>query len=214
MEEDSMALKKRANAAFYRAIGKSLTAWQNVEQSLAGLFQIVSTCQSGEVARAIFFSPNDFSEKLKMTHIALRTALRAKTDSEEWKPLRKRMIDESEFRNALAHFSVAEEWGELGHRYILTPTMLNPGEEFKRADRRKKKLETLDVEAIVAVGARFEALADDVEEFATRLDREPQTHQLLEPLPKLGKRSPPRESALARKGRPRRRPPRRSPSPA
>jgi hypothetical protein len=168
-----MARRRRPNAVFYRAIGKSLTAWQSVEESLAGLFQIVSTCQSEEVARAIFFSPNDFSEKLKMTHNALRAPKRARTTLGSWSRLRNRMINESEFRNALAHFSVAEESGKEGRKFILMPTMLNPLEEFKRSDRRRKKLETLDVDAIVVAGVRFEALATEVEEFSKSIDREP-----------------------------------------
>jgi hypothetical protein len=169
-----MVRAKQPNAAFYRAIGKSLTAWQYVEQSLAGLFQIVSTCQSAEISRAIFFSPNDFREKLNMTHVALRTPLRAKAELANWSLLRKRMFDESEFRNALAHFSVVEEWSkEHGHRHILMPTMLNPSEEFKRSERRRKKLDALDIDGIVSAGTRFEALADDVKEFSTYINRAP-----------------------------------------
>jgi hypothetical protein len=78
------------------------------------VFIVASTCQSPDVAGSIFFSPSDFSEKLKMTHNALRTPLRAKNALNVWVTkagdpgLRKRMIDESEFRNVLVHFTVGE----------------------------------------------------------------------------------------------------------
>jgi hypothetical protein len=204
---------KKPNAAFFQAIGKSLVTWQYVEDALARVFQAASTCQSAEVARAIFFSPNDFGEKLKMTHNALRTPLRPKGALDAWLTqgeklgLRGRMIKESEFRNALAHFAVGEEWHrERGHRHILMPTLSDPNEETRRSARKNKLLDALDVDAIREAGTRFDALAKDIEKFAREIALAPETLQFQARPPESIKRSSRTNTARGQSARPTRKP--------
>jgi len=175
------------------------------------VFIVASTCQSPDVAGSIFFSPSDFSEKLKMTHNALRTPLRAKNALNVWVTkagdpgLRKRMIDESEFRNVLVHFTVGEEWSrEQGHKHILMPTLSDPNEENRRSDRKKKHLDALDIGAIRHAGTRFNALAKDVRKFAKEIALAPQSRPPQEQLVESNKRLPKTKNARAQRVRPKR----------
>ncbi len=162
--------------ALFHAIGKSLTSWQFVENSLAGVFAIVSTCQSERVSRAIFFSSRDFSEKLSMTHNAMRLMILDKgldkPTEAKWLLLRKKMIAESGFRNALAHFSLATQYfgNTAGEGIpILCPSLHDPNESYRYIDRRRKKMDTLDTSNIINIGKRFDALALDIGGFITHL---------------------------------------------
>jgi hypothetical protein len=91
-------------APFYRAIGYAITTWQQVESALCSVFIKVSTCREEQVATAIFYTFQDFSEKLKLVRCAARLTLSANTEFAEWEKLRKRLITSMELRNALAHF--------------------------------------------------------------------------------------------------------------
>jgi hypothetical protein len=106
-----------------------------------------------------------------MTHNAVREFLICKriTDTvylDTWTGVRKRMITQSEFRNALAHFT-------RGNLYrtptdpvsVLMPTLFDPMERYRREDRIKKKLDPLDTNAIKQAGIRFRALAVDIDKF-------------------------------------------------
>jgi hypothetical protein len=93
--------------AFYRAIGHAITTWQSVEVELCSVFCNVSTARDPNVGAAIFFSAQDFSDKLNMTRSAARITLRETPLLEEFLTLRKRMINASELRNALAHFQMS-----------------------------------------------------------------------------------------------------------
>jgi hypothetical protein len=108
---DTVALMMDTNppqaAPFYRAIGYAITIWQQVESALCSVFIKVSTCREEQVAAAIFYTFQDFSEKLKLVHCAARLTLSATTEFEEWEKLRKRLITSMESRNALAHFHAA-----------------------------------------------------------------------------------------------------------
>jgi hypothetical protein len=57
---------------FYRALGHAITLWQMVETEVCGVFIKVSTCRNEQVASAIFYSPQDFTEKLKLVHHSAR----------------------------------------------------------------------------------------------------------------------------------------------
>lgn len=93
---------------FYMVLGQAITSWQMVESEVCGVFVKVSTCRDRQAASAIFYSPQDFSEKLKLVHNSARLTL-AQPELDEWLKLRKRLIPASELRNALAHFHAATE---------------------------------------------------------------------------------------------------------
>src|SRR6266850_7913145 len=70
-----MVSRENEETAFYSAIGLGITCWQYVENSLSEIFAIVSTCRIKATATAIFFSQRDFSDKLAMTHAALKETI-------------------------------------------------------------------------------------------------------------------------------------------
>jgi hypothetical protein len=92
---------------FYLALGYALAGWQFVEAGLFKVFLKVSTCQNETIAAAIFYAIEDFGKKVEMTRCAIRLLLPDKSPLyADWQKLRKALIDQSEIRNALAHFHV------------------------------------------------------------------------------------------------------------
>jgi hypothetical protein len=199
LHPDTVALMIDTNPSqapqFYLAIGHAITRWQQVEREVSAVFVKTSTCQHAQVASAIFYSPQDFVEKLKLVHHSARLSLDA-SEFDEWLKLRKRLIIASQLRNALAHFyatieipgvgvkvpmaivqlssSGAEiERGQVafhppGVRWILHPNSANPNEKFKDRHRSDTK-KPMVAEDIVRAGNSFHSLMRDVEAFAARV---------------------------------------------
>ncbi len=154
------------------ALGEALTMWQAVESALFSVFCHVSGCADENVASAIFYSPNDFSEKLKCTHNAARIALSENPLLDYWAELRKRMINASEVRNALAHFTVIRSTefdasGNLISSHLrLRPNFQDVTEMFKQ---RKPTVENLSADYIIGHIIVFQKLTTDVKAFADKI---------------------------------------------
>jgi len=182
-----MAQKKGARAAdeefyqkqdfdgFTRAIGRAITDWQFVEKGLGMLFRILSASTSEQIAGAIFSSPRDFSQKLTLVHNVARYYFRKNADwMAAWDALRLRLVAESEFRNAFAHFSlhdaldINDETGLLEGTIELRPNSLDPNEPFRR---RRKELASMKKAEIEAADERFQLLFLDLARFQHALER-------------------------------------------
>ncbi len=159
----------------HEVLGRALTTWQEVESSLFDVFFRVSSCTHENVALAIFYSPHDFSEKLKCTHNAARMALNNNDMLGDWKMLRKRMINASEVRNALAHFILIRDTEfdaqdeVISSRLRLHPNFQDVTEEFRT---RKPTVQNLDADDIIGHTVTFRTLLNDVKAFAHEI---PQT---------------------------------------
>lgn len=165
---------------FYQAIGHAITQWQWVELATSEVFARVSTCRDVNVASAIFYAVTDFSDKLSLVDFAANQTLK-RTDilTSAWVPLRKRLIAESEVRNALAHFMVVFEMGPAGAsekkiRMMLAPND-NPNQEFrdKRGKGRKWTKLPMSVDAINTARRRFDRLSQDLREFSQKIPEPP-----------------------------------------
>jgi hypothetical protein len=157
--------------AFYQALGHAISRWAYVEQSLCSVFVLVSKCTDEKVARSIFYSLRDFSEKLNMTRNAARLCL-TNTQLQEFTALRTRLINESETRNALAHFELVNMISYPGvdvdnnDTVFLMPNPFDPNEPFKD---RKNNLRKFNKEEIIKAKNRFNVLDNDLHRFAASL---------------------------------------------
>jgi hypothetical protein len=178
---------------FYLALGRAITSWQIVESEICGVFVKVSTCRDEQVASAIFYSPQDFSEKLKLVLCSARLSLDT-PELDEWEKLHKRLIKASELRNELAHFhavieipggtpgptvemailqlsTAGTEIGDRaqvaphppGVRWVLRPNIANPNLKLKDTNKR---MVTAD---ILKAGNSFQSLIQDVKKFSATM---------------------------------------------
>ena len=156
----------------HESLGRAIITWQEVEAALFSVFRRVCGCADKRVASAIFYSPHDFSEKLKCTHNAARFALKKHGLLDDWIALRKRLLNASEVRNALAHFTVVHvteinERGEtVSSKPILHPNFLDVTEAFRT---RKPTVRDLDIHTVITRTDEFTALIGDVKKFAEKI---------------------------------------------
>ena len=103
-------------APFLQAIGRAITSWQLVEESLCRLFAKVASCQNERVAFAIFHHFHDFSDKVDLVNCAARISLSANPEFQVWAGemrknskagLKRRLLDAAELRNSIAHYHMA-----------------------------------------------------------------------------------------------------------
>jgi hypothetical protein len=103
---------------FEQAVGKAITNWQQVKEALCELFVVISTCDNAKIARAIYWSIRDFSEKLAIVRNTSRIALDGET-LEYFMRLRGDLIKASELRNAIAHYHVIFYGIAPGHGSVI-----------------------------------------------------------------------------------------------
>ncbi len=165
----------------YQALGQAISAWQFVEKALSGVFLKLLCAKNDDIGLAVFYSPRDFSEKLKTTHLIARIALSGNL-FEEWANLRKRLIDEAETRNCMAHFGYhtyfVEHYPTEGSRvrvstidYMLVPNTQDPQERLKK--RNKPSQTPLDAYALFAAYEHFMALISDLNNFSQKIPPQP-----------------------------------------
>jgi len=179
---------------FLFALGRGIAAWQAVEKSLCEVFLKVSTCRDAKVAAAIYYSPRDFSEKLHLTNNAARLTLSDSTLLEEWKGLRKQLIDGADRRNVLAHFHITlqipagsgttavlrriSHTGELigdtltDHaakrlRLLLQPNSSDPNEGFKEHQNKSKG--PMDLQDVMKARRLFGTLDGALKAFSRKI---------------------------------------------
>jgi hypothetical protein len=90
---------------FEQAVGRAITNWQEVEEALSALFVKTSTCDNLDVARAIYWTIHDFSDKLNIVRNAARLVL-DEDALRRFETLRRQLINASNSRNAIAHYHI------------------------------------------------------------------------------------------------------------
>lgn len=157
----------------YQELGHTITEWQSVEAALCNVFEKVSGCPNEKVAQAIFYAVVDFRDKLQMTHCAARQALNNEEMS-KWIELRKYVVDESEVRNALAHFGVVfmmkpnDEGNAVASEMMLMPNSADPNLQLKikRSKGPKWTKKPLSARDMLLARVRFRRLAEHLRELA------------------------------------------------
>ena len=183
---------------FFLALGYALAGWQFVEGGLFKIFLKVSTCQNETIAAGIFYAIEDFAKKVEMTRCAIRLLLPDKSPLyTDWQKLRKALIDQSEIRNALAHFHVGihatvGQSFELQYQFLssagdlvgppsaakqkdnhvatmlLHPNSLDPNEKFRETNRKKTK-KPMTSKDLLAARDGFNSLADALKTFSGKI---------------------------------------------
>jgi len=153
----------------HEVLGRALTTWQGVEARLYDIFCHMVGCLDEDVRSAIFYSPRDFSEKLKCTHNVVRFAVKDESLREEWTSLRKRMIDASQIRNCMAHFTLirATDFDATGDATLselqLKANFLDATLTFKQRD--VKTIDKLNADEIVQHTDIFVEIIGDAKKF-------------------------------------------------
>lgn len=174
------------DSIFYQTLGKAISLWQYVERDLCLVFEVIAQCRNEPVARAIFYTPKDFSTKLDIVHHVARIFLPGseKTGLKgEWFALRRRLRDASEVRNCLAHFQFITKgeiqptpqanWGNVpiygvDISYWLTPNYEDPNYEFTKSGQNGTK-RPLDHAGLTEAHARFLQLTADLKEITQKI---------------------------------------------
>ena len=157
----------------HEALGRGLTTWQGVEAELYRIFQRITDCLDEDVKSAIFFSPRGFNEKLKCTHNVIRFVLKDDDFLSDWKSLRKRMIDASQVRNCMAHFTLVRftEVNATGD-VILSELQINANFfdatlVFKKDDA--KTIDKLNADEIIQHTETFLEIIGDAKKFLEKI---------------------------------------------
>jgi hypothetical protein len=172
MADPYKPLREGEHLAFNEAIGEAIQRWSGVETALFQVFEIVSTCGNRTVAQAIFYAPQNFSEKLKITHSATRIYFTFASLA-EWSLLRGRCDRANTTRNNLVHFYLRDTIHAVNdspYSLSLHPNFWNPNEKYRRSERPRDE-QFYDLPRIRKAIDIFGTLALDVSAFAHSLKK-------------------------------------------
>jgi hypothetical protein len=192
--EDRAARLKSQFSSFHEAIGVGLVRWQGVEDALFAVFLRAAGCPDKDVASAIFYSIQNFRDKLKCTRNAVRVVL-AKRDGKglrrvpikvrrgdvkeeliaEWDDLNGRLERCNTARNSLAHFHLAVQAVVVSGHFAggvvegvptLQPNFRDVTEWLKQEEDQAEPLTAQDV---LKHAAAFRQLEVDLGKYAEKV---------------------------------------------
>lgn len=163
------------HSEYFEAVGRSITAWQEVENQLTGLFSRLLVCAfHGTLSRATFDhhwiagnilnSITNVNTRLDLVDSTFHRLVADEALRTEWNALRNRIKEKYKQRNALAHGTA---WGNDEGMSLLGSPMFSSRQQHYRAAQVK------------TWEGSFKALAARTEGFAIAVNR----HLVANPLP-------------------------------
>lgn len=161
---------------FYCELGKALAEWATVEGSLAEVVKIVVEPKSRPIVGIGFMSIVGMHSKMKFADDAVRRGIHLYSRAEEmgnWQSLIDRIRGQSETRNHLAHYQIAEfpNNNAIGKRIALCPWKYP-----KQWDKTGPLVGSYCIMEIVKARLEFESLWKSLVNFVNRLIRRAEPH--------------------------------------
>lgn len=83
--------------------GRATATWSELEERLAGLFQILTTGANAYVAFAVFYAPPNTTTRLEMLDAAAEIMLEGSKFYDEWTTIKNSVTSKLRMRNRIAH---------------------------------------------------------------------------------------------------------------
>lgn len=174
-QENALEPGDLSHADYFEAVGRGITAWQEVESQLTGLFSRLLVCAfHGTMMQATFDhhwiagnilnSITNVNTRLDLVDSTFERLVKDEELRKAWNALRNKIKEKYKRRNALAHGTV---WGNENGMSVLGSPM------FSIRRQNYKAAEVKDWER------SFKALANRIEQFAIAVNR----HLVANPLP-------------------------------
>jgi hypothetical protein len=158
--------------AFFEALGRSITAWADVEMALCGVAQATVRKPDRQAIAVGFLSVDVFRSKLQLAGNMVSHRHGRHKIFDRWLELQKTLGDLAAKRNKMAHRPVVRFLNaEPGRRVALTTWLVNSAEPPAFA-RNKPISGELCLRDIIAIEFEFIAIRYALWNFATRLRRE------------------------------------------
>ncbi len=113
---------------FLKALGAALLAWQRVESNLFLIFNfVVGPHRNPAILSAVYHSVVNITPRLKMTNAAVAIVLKDNPYLQEWTntKLYKRICDNANNRNKLAHFGLVKHITKGKSKLFLKPSIFD-----------------------------------------------------------------------------------------
>lgn len=172
MEDPNLASPE--DVEFYAALGRAMDDWQLVEISLCNLFATTLRTPDERVAAEVFYSVQNFRDKLSMVDASVKFVFWGHRDLlPKWEKLRKKVDRRSKRRNTIVH---AHTWSEhigdgkmerrLGPQLALTRYLDAQSSPQKHFISIKQMNEA--GRSFRAVGIRLKEFNDDIRDLLIR----------------------------------------------
>lgn len=191
-------------AELYSTVGAALVQWQHVEVGLLHVFERVTQMPNFLIASAVYFSPLNFNDKLRMVDSAAAFALFDTAHSRQWNKLKNEIQRKSHRRNQIAHFMSIHDSSGDGSKSRLQPNFFDAKSALYW--HTEGRLPQYSPKQLCAMTKSFGRLANKLEDFARDLagltlpspDKSPLSRD--RPTPEPG--FPPDQSAKAPEAQP------------
>ena len=146
---------------FYASIGRAITQWANVEQSLFQVYNQIMKPQIWLVTSATYHVAQTFNNKLELVSMAVKSAYNDKSyadTNKAWVKLKEKLRRISSKRNDVAHLIA---FNDIEAGLHLRPAVLN-AKAMLNEDYKSKIYKTKDIQKLQK---SFNELSQDVDSF-------------------------------------------------
>lgn len=135
----SLEESEKDKSKIYREVGRAIVSLSVIEESMAGIFVVLSKPMTESEAGAMFYESQSIPHKLKLVDYALM-----RTDwsfgIKHWPGLKARIAKQKFIRNDAAHSSLSFKYEKEVRKWFITLRR----QEF---DKKKGELNILDIQA-------------------------------------------------------------------
>lgn len=154
---------------FYAALGRAITKWADVEQSLFQVYNYIMKPQIWVVTSATYHVTQAFNNKLALVNMAIKSAYSDNSYNDihkEWDKLQKKLSKVSGKRNDIAHLIA---FNHIEGGLYLRPAVLN-AKAMINEDYKSKKYTAKDLQSLKII---FSKLSHEVDDFRGTLPLPP-----------------------------------------
>lgn len=120
------ALNQEEIDDFLKAFASALLAWQPIEHNLFLIFNcLAGPHKTPAILSAVYYTSVTIKPQLNMVDAVANVALNNSSYLEKWKKLSKKISDNTEKRNRLAHFSLVMHSSNGKTNALLKPSVFN-----------------------------------------------------------------------------------------
>jgi len=154
---------------FYAALGRAITQWADVEQSLFQIYNHIMKPQIWVVTSATYHVTQTFNNKLALVNMAIKSAYSDNSYNDthkKWSKLQNKLSKVCGKRNDIAHLIA---FNHIEDGLYLRPAMLN-AKAMINEDYKSKKYTTKDLQSLKII---FSKLSHEVDDFRDELPPPP-----------------------------------------
>jgi len=164
-KDKDIPLDQYVGAKLYYHLGRAITQWAHVQDSLLRVFSKLIGEVDFQIASMIFYSPSSYEVRIDIVDNVAKAVLTDPDLLKEWNDLRDKIITKKRKRNILAHLMALHDF-ENPDKSVIRPHLFNATVINKF---QNKSIPSYTAKDIQGISQLFGQLSEDLRNFSQKI---------------------------------------------